>query len=180
MDMNLHKLLELRYGENPHQRGALYSDDRSFEASICRARQLHGKELSFNNLYDGNGALELVKEIDANRLAAAAIIKHANPCGFAVSGDLAEAFVHAYAGDPVAAFGGIVALNREVDLRTAQAIVEGQKFLEVIVAPGYSPEALELLGQRWKNVRLLAVGRGAGRQAGGGRHAGAGARPRGL
>ncbi|MFA7235932.1 MAG: bifunctional phosphoribosylaminoimidazolecarboxamide formyltransferase/IMP cyclohydrolase [Phycisphaeraceae bacterium] len=149
---------ELRYGENPHQQGAVYADPRGTEPSLVKARQLHGKALSFNNLYDGNGALELVKEIDPRKFAAAAVIKHANPCGFAVADHLAEAFDKAYAGDPLAAFGGIVALNRAVDLATAQKIVEGQKFLEVIIAPGYAADALRLLQQRWKNVRILETG----------------------
>lgn len=149
---------ELRYGENPHQQGAVYADPHSTEPSLVKAKQLHGKALSFNNLYDGNGALELVKEIDPRKFAAAAVIKHANPCGFAVADDLAEAFDKAYAGDPLAAFGGIVALNRTVDPATARKIVEGQKFLEVIIAPAYADDALQLLQQRWKNVRILETG----------------------
>ena len=212
--MNL--VQELRYGENPHQAGVLYHDPRITEASVAAARQLHGKELSFNNLYDANGALELVKEISFADAAAAAVIKHANPCGFGVhpvgkdagagadfatgaaSGSppsqggagggldaqqehahgqaggptlpqplpkregslgadspLAQAFEKAYNGDPLAAFGGIVAFNATVDLPTAQRLVEGSKFLEVIVAPGYEPAALALLTERWKNVRIL-------------------------
>ncbi len=149
---------ELRYGENPHQNGALYVDPKSHEASVAKAKQLHGKELSFNNLYDANGALELVKEVCVSQAAAAAVIKHANPCGFAISQTLVDAFERAYQGDPLAAFGGIVAMNRTVDLATAEKIVEGQKFLEVIVAPGFEDQALELIRGRWKNVRILAVG----------------------
>lgn len=149
---------ELRYGENPHQAGVLYSDARVMEPSVARATQLHGKELSFNNLYDANGALELVKEIDASDICAAAVIKHANPCGFGIGVDAATAFEKAYAGDPLAAFGGIVAFNCPIDVATAEQIVEGQKFLEVIVAPAYEPAALELLRERWKNVRLLETG----------------------
>lgn len=149
---------ELRYGENPHQAGALYVDPKGTEASVGAAKQLHGKELSFNNLYDANGALELVKEVSASHAAAAAVIKHANPCGFAVAGNLVDAFEKAYQGDPLAAFGGIVAMNRKVDLKTAEKIVEGQKFLEVIVAPDYDVQALELIRERWKNVRILSVG----------------------
>ena len=149
--------MELRYGENPHQRGALYLGS-STEPCVARARQLHGKELSYCNLFDADGALELVKEIDPAAHAAAAVIKHANPCGFAVADDLASAFDKAYAGDPLAAFGGIIALNRRVDMAVAQRIVEGQKFLEVIVAPEFDDDALELLKDRWKNCRLLACG----------------------
>ena len=149
---------ELRYGENPHQQGALYKDPASTEPSVANATQLHGKALSFNNLYDANGALELVKEIDASQHAAVSVIKHANPCGFATGEDLADTFDRAYAGDPLAAFGGIVALNRPVDVATAEKITEGQKFLEVIIAPSYEPKALELLQERWKNVRILETG----------------------
>ena len=161
--MNL--VQELRYGENPHQAGVLYHDPRIGEASVTTAKQLHGKELSFNNLYDANGALELVKEIDIADAAASAVIKHANPCGFGVhpvdkdSGSpVAQAFERAYSGDPLAAFGGIVAFNCKVDLAAAQKLVEGSKFLEVIVAPAYEPAALALLTDRWKNVRILETG----------------------
>jgi len=150
--------VELRYGENPHQAGAVYRDPKSREASLVAARQLHGKALSFNNFYDGNGALELVKEIDAKDQAGAAVIKHANPCGFAVAEHLADAFDKAYAGDPLAAFGGIVAFNRSVDADTAQRIAEGEKFLEVIIAPDFDEPALRTLADRWANVRLLATG----------------------
>jgi len=156
--LRLHRAAELRYGENPHQAGALYVDPNSKEASVARARQLHGKALSFNNLYDGNGALDLVKEIDAADHAAAAVIKHANPCGFAIAGDLRTAFEKAYDGDPLAAFGGIVALNRPVERDVAEAIAEGKKFLEVIIAPSYENAALGVLSQRWPNCRILETG----------------------
>ncbi len=149
---------ELRYGENPHQKGALYIDPRATEASVASAKQLHGKDLSFNNLYDGNGALELVKEFAAADVAAAAIIKHANPCGLGLAADPATAFNLAYAGDPLAAFGGIVAFNRPVTAATAAAITEGQKFLEVIIAPSFEPDALAALRARWQNVRILETG----------------------
>ncbi len=149
---------ELRYGENPHQGAVVYGDRRIREASVAFAKQLHGKELSFNNLYDANGALELVKEIDGNDGCAAAVIKHANPCGFGVAKDAADAFEKAYSGDPLAAFGGIVAFNCQVSLPAAQLMVEGNKFLEVIVAPSYGADALALLAERWKNVRILETG----------------------
>ena len=148
----------LRYGENPHQSAAVYIDPKTTEASVAGARQLHGKALSYNNLYDANGALELVKEIAADDLAAAAVIKHANPCGFAVADNVAEAFDKAYAGDPLAAFGGIVAFNRTVDEPASKKIVEGRKFLEVVIAPEFDDDALELLRERWKNVRLIVTG----------------------
>ncbi len=150
--------VQLRYGENPHQDGAVYATPDSTEPSLLKATTLHGKALSFNNYYDANGALELVKEIDPADLAAVSVIKHANPCGFAVDDDVATAFDKAYAGDPLAAFGGIVAFNRTVTGPAAERIVAGQKFLEVIVAPGYDDDALELLRERWKNVRILALG----------------------
>lgn len=156
--IRLNKSGELRYGENPHQEGALYLDPRSTEPSVALSKQLHGKQLSFNNLYDANGALELVKEVDASRHVAAAVIKHANPCGFATAADPAAAFAGAYAGDPLAAFGGIVAFNAPVNLAAAQAITEGQKFLEVIIAPRFDTDALDLLRQRWANVRILETG----------------------
>lgn len=150
--------VELRYGENPHQNGSVYVDPHAREAALPQARQLHGKALSFNNYYDGNGALELVKEIGADEAAAVSVIKHANPCGFAIADDVAAAFERAYAGDPLAAFGGIVAFNRPVTEAAAEKIVEGQKFLEVIIAPAYDPAALKLLQERWQNVRLLETG----------------------
>ena len=160
--------VELRYGENPHQSGALYVDPQSTEPAVVGARQLHGIPLSYCNIFDADGAVELVKEIDPAKHAVAAVIKHANPCGFAVAEKLPTAFDHAYQGDPLAAFGGIVALNRPVDQSTADAICAGKKFLHVIIAPGYDDQALEQLKQRWKEVRLLqidALGKPADRAA---------------
>jgi phosphoribosylaminoimidazolecarboxamide formyltransferase/IMP cyclohydrolase len=155
IELNLKKIQDLRYGENPHQKAALYSDRRPSEASVAYAKQLHGKELSYINLLDADAALAAVKELGA---PAACIVKHATPCGFAVAKDLPTAFRKAYEGDPLAAFGGIVALNKEVDLASAQAITGIDKLLEVIVAPSFAPDALELLRSRWKNIRLLEVG----------------------
>lgn len=153
--IRMERAAELRYGENPHQNAALYKDPNCNEANVVNAKQLHGKQLSFNNLYDASAALELVKEFTQ---PAAVVVKHTNPCGCATASDLKTAFEKAYAGDPMAAFGGIVALNKTVDVATASSITEGQKFLEVIVAPDYDEQALKLLSERWKNVRLLAVG----------------------
>lgn len=150
--------MELRYGENPHQRGAVYADPNWREASVIGAKQLHGIPLSYCNLFDADGALELVKEIDPAEQAAAAVIKHANPCGFAVADDLPTAFQKAYDGDPLAAFGGIIALNRTVDAATAQRITAVKHKLDVILAPAYEAEALQILRDRWKNTRLLEVG----------------------
>jgi phosphoribosylaminoimidazolecarboxamide formyltransferase/IMP cyclohydrolase len=133
------------------------------EASVAFAKQLHGKELSYINLLDADAALAAVKEAyigpaPFKAVPAACIVKHATPCGFALAADLPTAFANAFAGDPLAAFGGIVALNSPVDLPAAQCITAIDKLLEVIVAPSYAPEALELLRSRWKNCRLLAVG----------------------
>lgn len=160
---------ELRYGENPHQRGAVYADAAAPGPSVVRARLLHGKPLSYNNLLDAGAALELVQDLawQASGGAAAAtgtpacacaVIKHTNPCGAALAGSVLESFERAWAGDPLAAFGGIVAFSRTVDAATAEAMAAGERFLEVVIAPGYAPEALATLQARWKNARLLAVG----------------------
>ncbi|MCY2951914.1 MAG: bifunctional phosphoribosylaminoimidazolecarboxamide formyltransferase/IMP cyclohydrolase [Planctomycetota bacterium] len=153
--ISLRKAADLRYGENPHQKGALYVNRQPDEASVAFAKQHHGKELSYINLLDADGALAAVKEFAD---PAACIVKHTTPCGCAEAADLATAFRRAFEGDPLAAFGGIVALNRTVDLKAAQAITSIDKLLEVIVAPGYDADALDLLRTRWKNVRLLEVG----------------------
>jgi phosphoribosylaminoimidazolecarboxamide formyltransferase/IMP cyclohydrolase len=155
LELHLHKKQELRYGENPHQKAALYVGEQPAEASVAFAEQLHGKELSYINLLDADAALSAVKELAA---PAACIVKHATPCGYASGPDIATAFRRAFEGDPLAAFGGIVALNKPVDLACAQAITSIDKLLEVIVAPSYAPDALAMLKDRWKNVRLLAVG----------------------
>jgi len=163
--IDLKKQQDLRYGENPHQRSALYVQlkvesrkSKDLEASVAFATQLHGKELSYINLLDADAALSAVKEFPT---PAACIVKHATPCGLAVGEQLAVAFQGAHGGDTVAAFGGILAVNRPIDVSTAQAMVaagEGKWFVEVVVAPAYSDDALELLRSRWKNVRLLDVG----------------------
>ncbi|MCC6908518.1 MAG: bifunctional phosphoribosylaminoimidazolecarboxamide formyltransferase/IMP cyclohydrolase [Phycisphaerales bacterium] len=149
------KVSDLRYGENPHQQAALYRDPASRGPSIVNADLLHGKALSYNNVGDSAAALLLVREFSQS---AAAVIKHANPCGAAVAESPADAFTAAYEGDPLAAFGGIVAFNRTVDEATARHVVDGQKFFEVVIAPAFEPAAREMLAQRWANVRLLAVG----------------------
>ena len=150
---------ELRYGENPHQRGAVYAD-RSFTGpSVVGAQLLHGKPLSYNNLLDAAAALELVQDLHAQRpdCTACAVIKHTNPCGAAIADSVLAAFEHAWSGDPMAAFGGIVAFSSTVDVATAEAMAGGERFLEVVIAPGYEPKALETLQARWKNARLLAT-----------------------
>lgn len=156
LDFDLKRQQLLRYGENPHQKAALYIEARKFsEASVASAKQLHGKELSYINLLDADAALSAVKEFS---VPAACIVKHATPCGFAVAQTVADAFRRAFDGDPLAAFGGIVALNRPVDREVAAAVTSIDKLIEVIVAPEFTEDALALLKDRWKNVRLLAVG----------------------
>jgi len=150
--LNLRKIQDLRYGENAHQRAAFYADESVGGTLIARAKQLHGKELSFNNINDAHAALELVKEFDQ---PAAVAIKHANPCGVAVAPTIAEAYRKAYEADPVSIFGGIIALNRPCDLETAQEI--RKIFIEIVIAPSFEPDALALLSKK-KDIRLLEVG----------------------
>ncbi len=140
--------LTLRYGENPHQLGALYA---SGDSGIAGARKLHGKELSFNNIVDLDAAWQLIQEFSR---PAVAIIKHTNPCGCAEQETPAEAFLKALECDPVSAFGSVLAFNQEVDAEAARAVSE--LFVEAIAAPGYSSEALTVLTQK-KNIRLLEV-----------------------
>ncbi len=142
----------LRYGENPHQQGAFYRDPTSREPSVSRAKTLHGKAMSYNNYLDANSALELVKEFEE---PAAVIVKHNNPCGVALGANAAEAYVRARETDPLSAFGGVIALNRPVDMATAKEITS--TFVEVVVAPGYAEDALAEL-KRKKDLRLLDVG----------------------
>jgi phosphoribosylaminoimidazolecarboxamide formyltransferase/IMP cyclohydrolase len=147
------KKMDLRYGENPHQRAAFYSDPGARGSGIANGEQIQGKELSFNNIADADTALECVRQFEH---PACVIVKHANPCGVAVSPDIATAYARAYRTDPTSAFGGIIAFNRPLDRATAEAIV-GQQFVEVIVAPGIEPGARELLAER-ENVRVISVG----------------------
>ena len=145
----------LRYGENPHQTAEMVRGARDSEASIAYATQHHGKELSYINVLDADAALACVKEFDE---PAACIVKHATPCGVGTGRTIAEAVENAYMSDPVAAFGGIVAVNVPMDAGAASVLTQGQKFLEVIIAPSFEAEALDVLKTRWKNVRLLEVG----------------------
>ena len=147
------KAQEMRYGENPHQKAAFYKEAEPAEASVSTATQLQGKELSFNNVADTDAALETVKLFDQ---PACVIVKHANPCGVAVAADIKTAYELAFATDPESAFGGIIAFNRELDAKTAAAIVDKQ-FVEVIIAPSVSEAAVEVVAAK-KNVRLLACG----------------------
>jgi phosphoribosylaminoimidazolecarboxamide formyltransferase / IMP cyclohydrolase len=143
---------ELRYGENPHQRGAYYAQAGAPTHLLAGVRQLHGKELSFNNLLDLSSARELADEFAE---PACAIVKHNNPCGCALGESAQSAYERAFACDPQSAYGGVIALNRRVDRACAEAL-SGQ-FIEVLLAPGFEPGALEVLGEK-KNVRLLELG----------------------
>jgi len=141
----------LRYGENPHQKAAFYQKRLSSDFSLAYATQLHGKELSYNNIQDGNAALQIVKEFD---LPAAVAVKHMNPCGVGTGTNIEEAFDKAYEADPTSIFGGIIALNREVDFATAEKL--SAIFLEIIIAPSFTEEALEILTKK-KNIRLMTI-----------------------
>ena len=153
INLQYHIAQTMRYGENPHQNAAFYRESAIDEASVSTARQLQGKELSYNNIADTDAALECVKQFDE---PACVIVKHANPCGVAVADDITIAYDRAYSTDPESAFGGIIAFNRELDDHTARNIVERQ-FVEVIIAPSVSALALEVLADK-KNVRVLSCG----------------------
>ncbi len=154
LSLQFRRAQSLRYGENPHQRAAFYVEHSPEVGSVASARQLQGKELSFNNIADTDAALECVKQFGAG--PACVIVKHANPCGVAVGATLQEAYDRAYRTDPTSAFGGIIAFNQALDGPTAAAIVQRQ-FVEVIVAPLVTDEALAALAAK-KNVRVLATG----------------------
>lgn len=151
------RLSRLRYGENPHQRAALYAQDEDAGPSLARARQLHGKELSYNNLLDLDAALATVLDLPA---VACAIVKHNNPCGAAAAETQEEAFALALEGDPVSAFGGIVAFNQPLDVATARRMAADAVFFEAVVAPAVEPAALAALqAAKWGgNVRVLELG----------------------
>jgi phosphoribosylaminoimidazolecarboxamide formyltransferase/IMP cyclohydrolase len=158
LDLHVERKQTLRYGENPHQKAAFYVEPNYPHTGVATAEVLHGKELSYNNLLDLDSALNLVREFND---PAAIVIKHNNPCGAAIATTLEEAFRKAYEGDPLSAFGGILGFNREVDEATATQITEPNRFVECVIAPGYSPAAFQLLTTRpsWKkNVRLLRCG----------------------
>ncbi len=153
INLQFNKVQEMRYGENPHQKAAFYTEKNPTEASVVTAKQLQGKELSFNNIGDTDAALECVKQFDE---PCCVIVKHANPCGVSVSDNILDAYNKAYSTDPESAFGGIIAFNRELDEETAKSIVERQ-FVEVIIAPSISGEAIEAVAEK-KNIRLLECG----------------------
>jgi len=145
------KLQDLRYGENPHQQAAFYRDLYPAPGSLVTAKQLQGKELSYNNIADADAAWECVKSFEA---AACVIVKHANPCGVAVGADALEAYSKAFKTDPTSAFGGIIALNRTLDGAAAQAI--SKQFVEVLMAPAFTAEAMEVFKTK-VNVRILQI-----------------------
>jgi phosphoribosylaminoimidazolecarboxamide formyltransferase/IMP cyclohydrolase len=149
--MTFEKAQDMRYGENPHQHAVFYREIGDNTGTLAAAKQLHGKELSFNNINDANGALMLLKEFTEPTVVAA---KHANPCGVATANTIHEAYVKAYEADPVSIFGGIVAANREIDEATAQEI--NKTFIEIVMAPSYTPGALKVLESK-KNIRILAI-----------------------
>lgn len=145
------KVQDLRYGENPHQTAAFYKEVKKTTGTLVDAVQLHGKTLSFNNINDAGGALDLLKEFTEPTVV---VVKHTNPCGVACGIDLYDAFTKAYACDPQSIFGGIIAANREVDLKTAEEI--SKIFIEIVIAPSFSQDALAVLTKR-KNIRLMTL-----------------------
>ena len=152
-NVQFRKAQDMRYGENPHQAAAFYVEPKPAEACVATARQLQGKELSYNNVADTDAALECVKGFAA---PACVIVKHANPCGAAVGATILDAYNRAYQPDPTSAFGGIIAFNRPLDAMTARTIVDRQ-FVEVIIAPEVMPDALAITASK-QNVRVLACG----------------------
>ena len=157
LTLSFTKVQDLRYGENPHQKAAFYRDPAA-TSGLALAEKLHGKELSFNNIYDLNAAYSLVQEFSDQSMPAATIIKHTNPCGAAIANTLAEAFTKAREGDPISAFGGILAVNQSIDAETASLITGKNTFFEAVIAPGYSDEAYTILTtkKQWcQNLILL-------------------------
>jgi phosphoribosylaminoimidazolecarboxamide formyltransferase/IMP cyclohydrolase len=153
INLQYHQIQTMRYGENPHQNAAFFIEDNVTDACIATATQLQGKELSYNNIGDTDAALECVKQFEE---PACVIVKHANPCGVAVQDNILDAYKQAFKTDPESAFGGIIAFNRELDAQTAKTIVDRQ-FVEVIIAPSISAEAVEVVSAK-KNIRLLECG----------------------
>lgn len=151
MTITFDKVQDLRYGENPHQKAAFYKGMNP-KYSLANAKQLHGKELSYNNIQDGNAAIEVLKDFEG--MPAAVGLKHMNPCGVGIGNTINEAWDKAYEADPVSIFGGIVALNEPVDAELAEKL--SHIFLEIIIAPGFDEDALEILTRK-KNIRLLEL-----------------------
>lgn len=153
LTMTYEKVQDMRYGENPHQTAAFYKEIGAADNTLACAEQLHGKELSYNNINDANGALDVLKEFGYEKPTAVAV-KHANPCGVGTGETIFEAYKKAYTADPVSIFGGIVVLNREVDEETAKELAK--LFLEIIIAPSYAEKAFEILSAK-KNLRILTL-----------------------
>lgn len=151
LTMTFEKVQELRYGENPHQKASYYKEIQPADGSLVKAQQLHGKELSFNNINDTNGALAALREFSEPTVVA---VKHANPCGVGTGSDIYTAYKRAYDCDPTSIFGGIVAANRPIDKATAEEI--NKIFIEIVIAPDFTDEAMEILTQK-KNIRLLKL-----------------------
>jgi phosphoribosylaminoimidazolecarboxamide formyltransferase/IMP cyclohydrolase len=148
------KIQEMRYGENPHQKAAYYKETKPHAGALVNAKQLGGKELSFNNINDTNGAVQCLREFSEPTVVA---VKHANPCGVGSADDICSAYVKAFEADPVSIFGGIIAFNREVDKDTAHMLIEVHKvFAEIVIAPAYSEDALAILRQK-ENLRILEL-----------------------
>lgn len=151
LTLTFEKVQELRYGENPHQKASYYREIQPADGSLVKAQQLHGKELSFNNINDTNGALQALKEFTEPAVVA---VKHANPCGVGIGADIFTAYKKAYDCDPTSIFGGIVAANRPIDKATAEEI--NKIFIEIVIAPDFTEEAMTILTQK-KNIRLLKL-----------------------
>lgn len=162
LTLTYEKVQDLRYGENPHQKAAFYREVGKKEGTLVEAEQLHGKALSFNNINDTNGALDLLKEFDQEKPVVIGV-KHTNPCGVGMGATIFEAWQKAFQADPVSIFGGIVAANGEIDADTAKGI--NDIFVEIVIAPSYSPEAIEILKQK-KNIRILKLNDIPGRNSG--------------
>lgn len=154
LSLQFQKREDLRYGENPHQNAAVYAERGSRSGTVIAAKQIQGKALSYNNIADADAALECVKQFDS---PACVIVKHANPCGVAVGTSIREAYLNAYLTDSTSAFGGIIAFNQMLDIETAQAIIN-QQFVEVIIAPGITKDARDVLRGK-PNVRVLDCGK---------------------
>lgn len=151
LSLTYEKVQDLRYGENPHQSAAFYKEVKKSSGTLADAKQIHGKELSFNNINDANGALDLLKEFTETTVVA---VKHTNPCGVGSGLDVHDAFMKAYECDPQSIFGGIIASNREIDENTALEI--NKIFIEIVIAPSYSEKALSILTKK-KNIRLMVL-----------------------
>jgi len=151
LSLTFEKVQDMRYGENPHQKAVFYREIGANIGCLPNAVQLHGKELSYNNINDANGAIELLKEFDEPTVVA---VKHANPCGVGSADTIYDAYMKAYEADPVSIFGGIIAANREIDVKTAEEI--NKIFIEIVIAPSFSEEAFAVLSRK-KNIRLLKL-----------------------